>query len=106
MYPFTTYPSCRGDFPDGSGGKEPTFPCRGCGFSHQVGKMPWRKKQQPTQAFLPGESHGGRSLAGCNPCGHKEPDTTKQLNNNYKRKACFGGEQLRLFEIGFKASLL
>ena len=27
--------------------------------------------------FLPGESHGERSLAGCSPKGHKESDTTE-----------------------------
>ena len=29
-----------------------------------VGKSPWRRKWQPTPVFLPGESHGQRSLAG------------------------------------------
>ena len=29
-----------------------------------VGKMPWRRARQPTPVFLPGESHGQRSLAG------------------------------------------
>ena len=28
-----------------------------------VGKSPWRRKWQPTPVFLPGESHGQRSLA-------------------------------------------
>ena len=28
---------------------------------------PWRKAWQPTPAFLPGESHGQRSLVGCSP---------------------------------------
>ena len=37
---------------------------RGCGFSFWVGKIPWRRKWQPTPAFLPGESHGQRSLGG------------------------------------------
>ena len=36
------------------------------GFSW-VGKIPWRRKQQPTPAFLPRESHGQRSLAGYSP---------------------------------------
>jgi len=27
-----------------------------------VGKIPWRRKWQPTPVFLPGESHGQRSL--------------------------------------------
>ena len=29
-----------------------------------VGKIPWRRAWQPTPVFLPGESHGHRSLAG------------------------------------------
>ena len=29
-----------------------------------VRKIPWRRKWQPTPVFLPGESHGQRSLAG------------------------------------------
>ena len=36
----------------------------------------WRRKWQPTSVFLPGESHGQRSLADYSPCGHKESDTT------------------------------
>ena len=32
-----------------------------------VGKIPWRRKWQPTPVFLPGESHGQRSLAGYSP---------------------------------------
>ena len=32
---------------------------------------------QPTPVFLPGESHGQRSLAGYSPGGHKELDTAE-----------------------------
>ena len=32
---------------------------------------------QPTPVFLPGESHGQRSLAGYGPWGHKESDRTE-----------------------------
>ena len=41
-----------------------------------VGKIPWRRKCQPTLIFLPGQSHGQRSLAGYSPWGHKKSDTT------------------------------
>ena len=34
---------------------------------------------QPTPVFLPGESHGQRSLAGYSPWGHKESDRTEWL---------------------------
>ena len=34
-------------------------------------KIPWRRKWQPTPTFLPGESHGQRSLAANSPWGRK-----------------------------------
>ena len=33
-------------------------------FDPWVGKIPWRRKWQPTPVFLPGKSHGQRSLGG------------------------------------------
>ena len=41
---------------------------------------PWRRKWQPTPVFLPGESHGWRSLVGYSPRGRKESDTTERLH--------------------------
>ena len=38
--------------------------------------MHWRRKWQPTPVFLPGESHGQRSLVSYNPWGRKQLDTT------------------------------
>ena len=32
-----------------------------------LGRSPRRRAWQPTPVFLPGESHGQRSLAGCSP---------------------------------------
>ena len=32
-----------------------------------IEKIPWRREWQPTLLFLPGESHGMRSLAGYSP---------------------------------------
>ena len=37
------------------------------------------RKWQPTPVFLPGKSHGQRSLTGYTPWGHKESDTTERL---------------------------
>ena len=37
----------------------------------------WRRKWQPTPAFLPGESQGWGSLVGCRLWGHTESDTTE-----------------------------
>ena len=38
----------------------------------------WRRKWQPTPVFLPGESHGRRSLVDYSPRGRKESDTTER----------------------------
>ena len=45
-----------------------------------LGKIPWRRKWQPTPVFLLGESHGRRSLVGYSPRGRKESDTTERLH--------------------------
>ena len=49
------------------------------GFDPWVGKIPWRRKWQPTPVFLPGESHGQRSLVGYSPWGRKESDMTERF---------------------------
>ena len=36
-----------------------------------------RRQWQPTPVFLPGKSHGQRSLVGCSPWGRTESDTTE-----------------------------
>ena len=40
-------------------------------------KLPWRREWQPTSVFVPGESHGQRSLVGYSPWGRKELDPTE-----------------------------
>ena len=67
-------------FPDGASGKEPACQCKRCkthGFDPWVRNIPWRKARHPTPGFLPGKSHGQRSLAGYSPWGCKELDTTE-----------------------------
>ena len=54
--------------------------CGRPGFNPWVWKIPWRRKWQPTPVFLPGESHGRRSLVGCSPQGYKELETTERLH--------------------------
>ena len=51
-----------------------------CGFEPWVGKIPWRKKWQPTPVLLPGEFPGQRSLEGYRPWGSTESDTTERLS--------------------------
>ena len=76
------------NFPGGSSGKESTCQCRRwrrSGFSPWVGKIPWRRKWQPTPVFLPGEAYGQRSLAGYSPWGHKESDMTEAAEHTCMR---------------------
>ena len=66
--------------PSGTRGKEFAFQSRRHKrrrFNPWVRKIPWSRKWQPTPVFLPGKSHGERSLAGYSPWGHKESDTTE-----------------------------
>ena len=48
-------------------------------FTPWVKKIPWRRAWQPTLVFLPGESHGQRSLEGYSPSGRKELDSTEVI---------------------------
>ena len=61
-------------------GKESTCQCRrcrGCVFHPWVGKIPLKRKWQPTPVLFPGKSHGQRSLAGYSPRCCKESDMTE-----------------------------
>ena len=64
----------------GASGKEPTYQCKiqkSRGFDSWVGKIRWRREWLPTPVFLPGKSHGQRSLVGYSLWGRKESDTTE-----------------------------
>ena len=77
---------CYEGFPVCASGKEPTFPYRRCKrhrFDCCIGKIPWRRQWQPIPVFLPGESHGARSLVGYSPQGRKELDTTEWLHFHF-----------------------
>ena len=43
-------------------------------------KSNWRRQWHPTLVFLPGKSHGWRSLLGYSPWGHEESDMTERLH--------------------------
>ena len=66
-----------------SGGSDSKSICLQCGkpgFDPWFGKIPWRRKWQPTPVLLPEKSHGRRSLAGYRPWGCKELDMTERLH--------------------------
>ena len=43
-------------------GQSVCLQCGKPGFNPWVGKIPWRRKWQPTPVFLPGKSHGWKNL--------------------------------------------
>ena len=53
-----------GSFSGGSYGKIVCLQCWRPGFNPWVGKIPWRRKRQPTPVLLPGKFHGWRNLIG------------------------------------------
>ena len=67
------------DFPGGSDGKASAYNAGDLCSIPGSGRIPWRRKWQPTPVFLPGESHGRRSLVGYSPRDCKELDTTEQV---------------------------
>ena len=56
------------------------------GFDPWVGKVPWRRKWQPTPVFLRGKFHGQRSLASCSPWSRKGSDMHTASGNSLKVK--------------------
>ena len=68
-------------------------------FNPWVRKILWRRKWQPTPVFLPGKCHGQRSLAGYSPWGHKDPNTTQQLESS-------SGSGSRVFNTEKKSSCI
>ena len=72
--------------------KEPTCQCRRCkrrGFYPWVGKIPWRRRWQPTPVFSSGESHGQRSLAGYGPQNCKDQDRTEATQHTQRQLVDF-----------------
>ena len=61
-----------------------------------AGKIPWSRKWQFTPVFLPGKSHGQRSLANYNPQGRKESNTTEHA---HKRHTLSSGPLYMLFSL-------
>ena len=66
-------------------GKEPTCQSKKNkrhSFDPWVGKIPWRRKWQPSPVFLPRKSYGQRSLVGYSPWSRKELARTERLSTN------------------------
>ena len=65
-------------------GKASAYNAGDPGFDPWVGKILWRRKWQPTPIFLPGKSHGWRSLEGYSPWGLRESETTERLQFQFQ----------------------
>ena len=65
------------DFPGGLVAKNSPDNSGDMGSILWSGKIPWRRKWQATPIFLPGKSHGQRTLVGCSSWVHKESDMTE-----------------------------
>ena len=79
---FKQYHELVGGFPVGTSGKESTCQCRRHKrgrFEPWVGKIPWRRKWQPTSVSLPRKFHGQRSPVDCSPWSCRESDTTEYI---------------------------
>ena len=111
MFNFRSAFHMEGGFSGGFSGKEPTCQCKRHqrhGFHPWVGKIPWGSARQPTwrsawqpaPVFLPGESHGQRSLAGYSPQSCKESDTTETTQHT-----CTQGPSYRTSETVYDVPL-
>ena len=75
--------------------------CLQCGrprFNPWVGKIPYRREQQPTPICLPEQSHGQRSLVGlqsmgCQRVRHNWLTSTFTLRNNRDFRTMLSGSQ-------------
>ena len=100
-------------FPGGANSKEPAYQFRGqkrCRFDPWVGKIPWRRKWQPTPVFLPGESHGRRSVV----VRHKGTDfacrwhtcrSTQQIDSDTSGEVCQAAQHISNGSISFASNL-
>ena len=60
---------------------------------------PWRRKWQPTPVFLPGKSHGPRSLVGYHPWGGKESDMTERFHFHFLLHFVLHGQICLLLQV-------
>ena len=59
-----------------------------CFVAVQSLTVPWRRKWKPIPVFLPGESHGQRSLTGYSPRGRKSRTCLKSRSTFTQIKTC------------------
>ena len=70
-------------FPGGSEGKVSAYNAGDPGSIPGLGRSPGEGNGNPTLVFLPGKSHGQRSLVGYSPWGRKESDMNERLHFHF-----------------------
>ena len=91
--------ACYAVYPGSASGKEPACQCRRHSetWVWSLGwEDPWRRAWKPTPVFLPGESHGQRSLVGYSPSCHEELDMNEQLSTHIHIWIC--NQVLKIFK--------
>ena len=81
-----TYRYVVGALPWWLSSKESFCRCRKHEFNPWVRKIPWKRSWQATPAFLPGKSHGQRSLADFSPW-HRRVKTRLKRRSTYIQKS-------------------
>ena len=75
-------------FPGSSDSKASAYNAGDPGSIPGSGRFSWRRKWQSTPVFMPGKSHGLRSLGGYSPWNHKASDTTERLQLSSASLSC------------------
>ena len=88
---FYLYPEGNGGFPGSSEVKASTCNAWDPGAIPGSGRF---LGEGILQVFLPGESHGRRSLVGYSPQGHEESDTTERLHFHFHLRAMASQEEI------------
>ena len=77
-----TYITIHPNLPGGSDGKGSACNAGDLGSVPGLRRSPGEGNCLPTPIFLPGESHGQRTLVGYSPWGHKESDKTERQSQH------------------------
>ena len=99
----------RGTFQEAQG-KESICQCRRCRrhrFDSWLGKIPWRRKWQPTSVFLPRRSCVQRCLEGYSLWGHKESNSTQHVFSTCRTRTQHGTHMhVRFYRSVISSSML
>ena len=82
--------------------------CKRCSFDPWVGKMPWSGTWPSTPVFLPGESHGQRSLLYYKPVcaknGPESPEARRETVNGFSLRSFSRDQSCQQLDSWFPAS--